>query len=215
MNDSDVLDSWMDSCSSPPNLQKIVIAFYEISRIPTWISSLVNLTRLSISYVREVGEEGLRMVGTLPVLLSLTLRLTPGFRERHIIRSEGFQRLVKFNFGSGDGKGLMFEPGAMPKLQKLKLSLRAQYQFKFGGLVFGVQHLLGLRHMSVSMDCWGAMAKEVEALEDDIRKAAEVLPDRPSLEFNRICEYQMVLNDNEGEDHGETASRDAEDTIEG
>lgn len=69
--------------------------------------------------------------------------------------------------------------------------------------------------MSVSMDCWGAMAKEVEALEDDIRKAAEVLPDRPSLEFNRICEYQMVLNDNEGEDHGETASRDAEDTIEG
>ena len=88
-----------------------------------------------------------------------------------------------------------FEPGAMPKLERLKLELMARCQFKFGegGLVLGLQNLgLGLKHVAVHVDCSAAVADEVEALEDDIRGAAAVHPNRPILQIQRIHQDWMA-----------------------
>ena len=136
------------------------------------------------------------------MLLSLTVTLSndldgdPGILyARHAISRQGFQRLVKFNLGCWREAALEFEPEAMPKLQRLKLELRARCQFKFGegGLVLGLQNLgLGLKHVAVEVECDAAVADEVEALEDDIRSAAAVHPNRPILQIQRIRQDWMA-----------------------
>jgi len=75
----------------------------------------------------------------------------------------------------------------MPKLERLKLRLIAQCQFKWeGGLVLGLQNLAGLKHVDVGVDCSAAVADEVEALENDIRDAASVHPNSPMLQVRRL-----------------------------
>nr|CAB3489616.1 unnamed protein product [Digitaria exilis] len=78
---------------------------------------------------------------------------------------------------------LEFMPGAMPKLQRLKLELKAWCQFKYvdGGLVPGMQNLTGLRHLALRMNCDAATTDVVQALEDNIRDAADAHPNRPIL----------------------------------
>jgi hypothetical protein len=166
------------------------------------ISSLVNLTRLFIDVRGEAGKEGINILASLPVLLSLTVSL---FNDkdgdsgivypRNSINPQGFQRLLKFSFRCySRDTALEFEPGAMPKLERLKLKLMARCQFKWeGGLVLGLQNLAGLKHVAVEVDCIAAVADEVEALEDDIRGAACVHPNSPMLQVRRLDQDMGLL----------------------
>ena len=147
---------FMSSCvpTSPP-LRKLVLNTRDLNCMGPQISSLVNLTRLR-SFVRgEAGKEGINILASLPMLLSLTVGL---FNDkdgdsgivypRNAINPQGFQRLLKFHFHCfWCDLALEFEPGAMPKLQRLKLGLMARCQFKFGegGLVLGLQNRCGCR----------------------------------------------------------------------
>ena len=135
------------------------------------------------------------------MLLSLTVGLLNDLNcivyARHAISRQGFQRLVKFNFSCWGEAALEFEPGAMPKLQRLKLLLVARCQFKFGegGLVLGLQNLgLGLKHVDVDVHCYAAVADEVEALENDIRDAAGVHPNSPMLQVRRLDQDMGVFS---------------------
>ncbi|CAD6257471.1 unnamed protein product [Miscanthus lutarioriparius] len=183
----DATCSFMASCvPTPPPLQRLLLNTHNLNRVGPQISSLVNLSRLYIIVCGEAGKEGINILASLPMLLSLTVNLSNDedgdssiLYARHAISRQGFQRLVKFNLCCRREAALKFEPGAMPKLQRLKLRLLARCQFKFGegGLVLGLQNLgLGLKHVAVDVDCSAAVADEVEALEDDIRGAAGVHP---------------------------------------
>ncbi|OQU83206.1 disease resistance protein RPP13 [Sorghum bicolor] len=190
---------------APPPLQKLVLYTHIFNRVCPQISSLVNLSRLHIKGINihgDVGKEGINMIASLPVLLSLTFGFLSNDEEgdssipypRHAISRQGFQRLVKFNLCCGC-EALEFEPGAMPKLQMLKLRLMARCQFKFGegGLLVGLQNLgLGLKHVAVDVNCHGAVADEVEALEDGIRGAAAVHPNCPILQVERRNQIGMA-----------------------
>ena len=90
--------------------------------------------------------------------------------------------------------GLEFEPGAMPKLQRLKLQLLARCQFKYGdgGLVLGLQNLAGLKYVDLSIDCDAATADEVDSLEDDIRGAACLHHNRPIVQVERWYQDSMA-----------------------
>jgi hypothetical protein len=168
------------------------------------ISSLVNLYRLYIDVHGEAGKEGINILASLPLLFSLTVALSNDqdgdsgiLYARHAISRQGFQRLLKFNLISYNNRevALEFEPGAMPKLQRLKLRLVARCQFKFGegGLVLGLQNLgLGLKHVAVDVDCDAAVADEVEALEDDIRGTVAVHPNSPTLQVQRLYQFHMA-----------------------
>ncbi|CAD6257535.1 unnamed protein product [Miscanthus lutarioriparius] len=203
--DPDATCSFMASCvPTPPPLQKLILNTINLNRVGPLISSLVNLSRLCIGVYGEAGEEGINILASLPMLLSLTVGLSNDqdgdsgiLYARHAISRQGFQRLVKFNLRSYNNRemALEFEPGAMPKLQRLKLRLLARCQFKFGegGLVLGLQNLgLGLKHVAVHVDCSAAVADEVEALEDDIRGVAAVHPNRPILQIQRIHQDWMA-----------------------
>ncbi|XP_066335218.1 disease resistance protein RGA5-like [Miscanthus floridulus] len=201
-SDRDGTCSFMASCvPTPPPLQMLRLDTHNLNRMGPQISSLVNLTRLRISISGEAGKEGINILANLPMLLSLTVVLFIGkdldsgiVYPRHAISRQGFQRLLKFHFDNSlcDAGPLEFEPGAMPKLQRLKLGLKARCQFKFGEGVLGLQNLAGLKHLAIDINCGRAVAYEVEALEDDIRGAAAVHPNRPILQVQRIYQYAMA-----------------------
>lgn len=176
-----ILEYFISSQYFFPKREGPSVVPYQIIQI---ISSLVNLTRLSIGLV---SQEGINIVASLPMLLSITVRFS--FEEgnsgiRYTISSQGFQRLVKFNF-SCYYEGAEFEPEAMPKLQRLKLYLAARDQFNYeqGGLVLGLQNLAGLKHVALSINCEYATPDEVQDLEDDIRVAAGAHPNRPVVQL--------------------------------
>ncbi|XP_014660912.1 disease resistance protein RPP13 isoform X2 [Setaria italica] len=176
--------SFMASCgSTPPPLRRLV--FHDScgpSVVPHQIiSSLVNLTRLSIGLV---SQEGINILASLPMLLSITVRVLGNSGIRYTISSQGFQCLVKFNFDCYYMGALEFEPGAMPKLQRLKLYLVAWGQFNYeqGGLILGLQNLAGLRHVALCSNCKYATPDEVQDLEDDIMVAAGAHPNCPVVQ---------------------------------
>ncbi|XP_066335214.1 disease resistance protein RGA5-like [Miscanthus floridulus] len=196
----DATCSFMASCvPTPPPLRKLVGPYiHNLNREGPQISSLVNLTRLSITVLNEAGKEGINILASLPMLLSLTVALLNDkngdsgiLYARHAISRQGFQRLVKFDLRCWREGAVEFEPGAMPKLRRLKLELMAWCQFKFGegGLVLGLQNLAGLKHLAIDINCDAAVADEVEALENDIRDAAGVHPNSPMLQVRRLDQY--------------------------
>ncbi|XP_066335203.1 disease resistance protein RGA5-like [Miscanthus floridulus] len=201
-SDPDATCSFMASCvpTSPP-LRQLVLNTRDLNRVGPQISSLVNLTRLRIRVSGEAGKEGINILASLPMLLSLTVGLLNDkngdsgiLYARYAISRQGFQRLVKFHLRCWREAAVEFEPGAMPKLQRLKLELMAWCQFKFGegGLVLGLQNLAGFKHLAIDINCEAAVADEVEALEDDIRGAAAVHPNRPILQIQRIRQDWMA-----------------------
>ncbi|CAD6254226.1 unnamed protein product [Miscanthus lutarioriparius] len=163
--------SFMASCvpTSPP-LQQLVLNTRDLNRVGPQISSLVNLTRLRIRVLGEADKDGINILASLPMLLSLTVGLfndeegdSGNVYPRHAISRQGFQRLLKFHFHCfWCDLALEFEPGAMPKLQRLKLGLMARCQFKYGegGLVLGLQNLAGLKHLAIDINCDAAVADE-------------------------------------------------------
>lgn len=185
---SDVINSWVfPTGSSPPLLHRLVLDGGEasalFSTIPSQIGSLVNLTRLRMERVREMGEEGVRILGSLPALISLKLRLGYGVRQDHLIDSQGFQRLVKFNFVAQTS--LIFEAGAMPKLQRLRVCLTNDCQYNPGGLVQGWHHLSSIKHVTINRCLYICNNPSyMEALEDDIRSFTSTHPNCPIVEMN-------------------------------
>ncbi|RLM58256.1 disease resistance protein RPP13-like [Panicum miliaceum] len=194
--------SFMSLCvGTPPPLHRLVLGKQNhLSAVPHQISSLLNLTHLRIGLWGEVSKEGINILASLPILVSLTVLLLPGnegessslpilgiFHPRYAINSEGFQRLVKFTLHCALETALEFEPGAMPKLQRLKLLLPARCQFKYGdgGLVLGLQNLAGLKNVGLRIDCDAATSDEVDSLEDDIRGVAGVHHNRPIVQVER------------------------------
>ncbi|RCV29455.1 hypothetical protein SETIT_6G014800v2 [Setaria italica] len=176
--------SFMASCgSTPPPLWKLIIRGCVLPH--QIISSLVNLTRLCI---RLVSQEGINILASLPMLLSITVHVyieEGNSTIRYTISSQGFQRLVKFNFHCFQGGALEFEPGAMPKLQRLKLYVvvRSQFNYEQDGPVLGLQNLAGLKHVALNINCYQATPDEVQDLEDDIRVAAGTHPNRPVVQL--------------------------------
>ncbi|CAN6338264.1 unnamed protein product [Urochloa humidicola] len=199
-NISDATLSFMVSYAPTiPPLRRLILI---CGGMPHQLSSLVNLTRLYIKLGGDVSKQGINILACLPILASLTAFLSDDkagdsgiLHPRHAINSQGFQRLVKFNFFCWKFEtALEFEPGAMPKLERLKLVLPARCQFKYGqgGLVLGLQNLKGLKRIGLAINCGAATADEAQALEDDIRGAAGPHPNRPVLQVNRFYHEFMA-----------------------
>lgn len=189
VHDSDVVAALMATAncgSSTPPLQRLYLPS-PLRSIPSQMRSLANLVRLRISVFGEVSQEGLEILASLPMLVSLTVRLkdnhNSGINPRHAITSEGFRSLLKFSFGGDHEAALEFEAGAMAKVQRLKLELQARCQSKYGqgGRLVGLHNLASLRYISASINCFRANADDVGSLEDGIRGTAGSHPNRPTL----------------------------------
>ncbi|KAL6622438.1 hypothetical protein ACP70R_032317 [Stipagrostis hirtigluma subsp. patula] len=155
-----LLDSWFPT---PHLLQKFEMSLdYYFPRIPAWIASLGKLTYLDIN-VNPVDEEALEILGNLPSLMCLWVASKAAApKVRLVVSSSMFICLKEFQFTCwSNGAGLMFEAGAMPRLEKLRVPFNAGTD-----TYFGIQHLSSLRHLIVEIICSGATVQEVEALEE-------------------------------------------------
>ncbi|CAL4898623.1 unnamed protein product [Urochloa decumbens] len=181
-----LLDSWFPT---PHLLQKFQMSTnYYFPRIPAWIAPLGKLTNLKIN-VDPVDEKTWEILGNLPSLMFLfVISKAAALKERLVVSSSMFICLKEFDFICwSNGAGMMFEAGAMPRLEKMRVPFNAGT-----GVYFGIQHLSSLRHLIVEIICSGAMVQEVDALEKSIRSTADLLPNRPTLEVRTWDEENMA-----------------------
>jgi hypothetical protein len=115
-------------CHTAPCLQKIDVYGTGIACLPKQISSLVNLSRLSLGVLR-IKQEDLSIVGGIPALLFCELYVLHAPDERLTINGQQFWCLKEFRYHNcyyGGGLEMLFLEEAMPELRKLKLEFRAQ-----------------------------------------------------------------------------------------
>ncbi|GJN35217.1 hypothetical protein PR202_gb23966 [Eleusine coracana subsp. coracana] len=171
-----LLDSWFPT---PHLLQKFEMNLnYHFPRIPDWIASHGKLTYLNIN-VNPVDEETLEILGSLPSLMFLWVTSNAAApKERLVVSSSMFICLKEFQF-------TCWSNGT--------------------GLYFGIQHLSSLRHLVVEIICSGATVQEVEALEEAIRSAANLLPNHPTLELQTWDEEKMAKEESVGQEEISTS----------
>nr|UBY07136.1 NBS-LRR disease resistance protein [Dasypyrum villosum] len=177
----ELLDSW----SPLPSYLQIFgmgTTTYGLSKLPKWITpALTSLACLNIN-LSVITEEVLCILGELPALLCLNLYTDTVHKDRLVLQGRGFQCLKEFiyePFGEGAGN-LVFEKGALPKLEKLGLWLSVSMA-KAYGFYLGLEHLPCLKDGQIILQKQDATPPEVEAAKVAIRDEASLHPNHPRL----------------------------------
>uniref|UniRef100_I1QZ97 Uncharacterized protein n=1 Tax=Oryza glaberrima TaxID=4538 RepID=I1QZ97_ORYGL len=196
-NDSS-LDFMLDSWYHPPyplyNFQ--MTTYYCFPIIPEWMATLFNVAFLDIN-VTSVGKDVLRILGDLPSLLSLSITTKTIVSERLVFGSDGFQCLKEFYFHSWhDVVGpLLFEVGAMPKLEKFRFNLSAQTAGSLNSNFYvGLHNMVCLKNLVLEVDCREARAEQVEATEAAAKNAIanNPLPDHLNVQIRRNWVHRII-----------------------
>ncbi|CAL4915909.1 unnamed protein product [Urochloa decumbens] len=185
------LDYW----PSPPHLlRELYIPGCCFQRIPEWMTSMASLYRLYIR-VKQLTQEILDILGGLPSLLDLELRSEAADEPMEMLSfcNSKFRCLKIFRL-YGPIMGLIFEAGAVPHLEAVSIEIRAcQAQSTFADHPdLGLHNLSSLRDFNVWINCGGAKAEEVEALEAAITHGTNLLPNHPTPRFFRDNEEGMM-----------------------
>ncbi|RLN29444.1 hypothetical protein C2845_PM05G18130 [Panicum miliaceum] len=211
------LDFFVDSWSVPCQLQTFSTSGFGLdpcfSRLPKFTLSSRSELRSLEFWVEQLTAEDMQMLEGLPALLYLNLRTTRYMQETLFISRSGFQRLKEFNCQvSMDWQGLMFEAGAVPRIEKLFFGFPVHDTISTHGtgFDFGISHLSSLKCLQVHIECQGATVREVEAAEAAIKNAATLLPKLPMPKIQRLMEFQMVKEDEQGEDTSDAEEQDVE-----
>ncbi|KAL6900855.1 hypothetical protein ACP4OV_005531 [Aristida adscensionis] len=201
-----LFDSW---CLVPSHMWTLSTG-PTFSMIPKWLSCLSMLTDLTV-FIQKVGHEDVHVLKDLPALQCLQIFTTEYPQASLIISPGGFQHLQDFHFRPSmhlkkkkDMLSLMFEEGAMPRLNRLWFRFvvhdtLSEYGANFD---FGISHLSSLQRLWVSINCSGARPQEVEAAKAAIKNAAALLPNRPRHEIHIFREEEMLKD----EDHKEEST---------
>nr|CAB3449822.1 unnamed protein product [Digitaria exilis] len=114
--------------------------------VPAWVSRLQRLYSLELG-VEEVSRDGVAILAGLPALVRLDLWIRGTPKESIVVAGVGFVAL-KHLIVTCRALCLTFEPGAMPRLQNLKLEFDADgEQGGCRNALAGVEHLPGLREI--------------------------------------------------------------------
>ena len=189
----------------PMQIRRLLILGIRFLRLPGWInrSRLPRLCFLSQAlYV--VGVHDLDNLARLPELSYLELR-SASWPPGYTVGTDGFRNLRVCIVGTT----LKFQMGAMPRLEELQFIVYAGYcswvddgvlleqlPTKEGieDLDLGLDNLLSLEQVTVTVDCLGATATEVQEVEAMVTRAVENHPNRPTVEMVRVCE-EYILSD--------------------
>jgi len=129
-------------------LRRFVTLWGWHSRLPRWIGQLQNLHDLQLS-VKEVLGDDIRILAQLASLTNLHVKIQATPRENMVICRTGFPVLKHFEVGCSRMSYLIFEAGAMPRLQMLEVYFNASGWDKHGGAPTGIEHLSGLKEITV------------------------------------------------------------------
>jgi disease resistance protein RPM1 len=178
------------------DLKILKIWWFVFPRVPIWIGSLDNLRELNI-FVEQFGVADFGLLGSLNALSGLHLIVkieaadrsssSQGTQRLKISGAHGFPSLRRFQVGSNYcALGLVFEAGAMPKLQELILLFDED---KTGSLTdgefdFGIQHLPCLALVTCYLWPSKHQYEHEQPVLDALNKAISSNPNHPKLCHN-------------------------------
>lgn len=137
-------------------------------KVPIVIAKYHFLSKLDIR-VCKLEEDDLKILQELPRLQSLSVRLEVLPKEMIRISCEGFAKLESF-YADCRMPRVLFEEGAMPKLEQLELKL-------YGGSAseehMDIKHLLSLQKVTLRYYKWYATNKGIKETTDAVKKEAK------------------------------------------
>ncbi|CAN6360875.1 unnamed protein product [Urochloa humidicola] len=137
--------------TSPHHLQLLVgWEALKIPQVPKWMAQAERLAYLEGLDVEELLNDDVQILANMPCLAYLQLRAKAAPEKSIVIHSNAFPVLKKFVFYC-KLSCLTFEPGAMPELKDLELSLDsratgAEHEASFVG---GIEYLASLQEVTV------------------------------------------------------------------
>ncbi|TVU48847.1 hypothetical protein EJB05_00126, partial [Eragrostis curvula] len=167
-------------------------------RVPDWIGQLHNLYDLKLT-VKEVLEDDVRMLAQLPCLTELGLFIRAAPEYNIIIRESGFFVLKLLKVTCNKISCLTFEAGAMARLEWLKLRFNAHGWDRHGAAPAGIEHLSGLKGISVDIGAHRAKESNIRAAHTALRNAIDMHPGRPTAKIKRYDDERFGFDDVDGE----------------
>lgn len=177
----------LSSLAPPPHrLEALDLFAWYFTRIPRWLTELHNLSYLELS-VTEAMEEDIGILGKLPSLMHLQFQIQQAPKGKIIIHGGTgllFPVLVNFQFKCQRRMSLqllIFEVGAMPNLRRLQTETSVTLLKYEGCKHVGMEHLLGLKEICVSLLHGQCSESEIIAAECTLRNIARAHPNCPTI----------------------------------
>lgn len=167
------------------HLRRFHAYFSWFSRVPGWVGKLLNLYDLKL-HVKVVLQDDVEMLAQLPSLTLLNLRIRGAIKDKIIIRGNGFPSLQHFELVCSRISCLSFKSEAMTKLERLNLVFSAQGWDRYSAAPSGIEHLSGLKEISVGIECAGAKESNRRSAELALRNAVGMHPGHPTA--NIVCQ---------------------------
>ncbi|KAJ1273849.1 hypothetical protein BS78_05G016400 [Paspalum vaginatum] len=175
------LDGWV----APPHLSKLELGYWS-STLPDWINpSLQDLWFLVIR-VMELRQEDFQILGRLPALRYLDLKVDHGNlgvnRRFTVVGDRSFPCLQQCRL-LGFGAPIKFRCGAMPRLNTLhvQFSVHEIAGSSDGDFGFGLGNLESLQSLTVRLkSSGGASQDEAERSKAAVSHTMEIHPNHPS-----------------------------------
>ncbi|XP_020149241.1 disease resistance protein RGA5 isoform X1 [Aegilops tauschii subsp. strangulata] len=195
-----------DGLSPPCSLQRLATMQFPwgdsyFSRVPNWPREFHNLRVLQF-IVDELLTEDVGIVADLPSLTDLDLHVRRPPKEMIVIYGRGtFPALKQFTLSLSNASYLTFQAGAMPMLQRFKITFSVKGWKKNGAGPAGIEHLPALEEVSAYIEHNQATESEWSSSEYAFRSAVEMHPGNPRIEVEHSNWMSMkihVITDGDG-----------------
>ncbi|KAI4986080.1 hypothetical protein ZWY2020_018710 [Hordeum vulgare] len=145
---------------SLPHLERLELLprICVLPSLPKWFKTLSKLCSLKVA-VRELSNNDTHIVKGLPSLTALSLYIQTAPAETIFFGKAGFSALKYFKLRCSEPL-LKFEADAMPDLWKLRLVFSAQQVQQHAVAPICIEHLAGLKEISIKIRVAGAAATE-------------------------------------------------------
>ncbi|KAL6840660.1 hypothetical protein ACP4OV_029524 [Aristida adscensionis] len=177
----------LSSLTLPPqHLETLDLLAWWFSRVSKWLAQLHNLCSLDLC-VSKVMEEDVVILGALPSLIHLQFKVQEAPKEKIIIHAGAgvfFTALQNFQFKCERRLSvqlLKFDTGAMPSLRRLEIETSTTLLQRDGCMPAGIEHLLNLKEICLSILHRQGTESERIAAESAIRNIAQAHPSSPTI----------------------------------
>ncbi|OEL34436.1 putative disease resistance protein [Dichanthelium oligosanthes] len=189
------LDELSSLSTTPFLLRRFVTSWGWHSRLPKWIGELHSLHHLELS-VKEMLGDDIRILAQLPSLTSLSVKIQANPKESMVIRRTGFSVLKHFEIRCSRVSYLTFEEGAMPRLQMLEIYFNASGWDRHGAAPAGIEHLSGLKEISVRIGGRGAKESNRRDAQSELTNAVDLHPGCPTADIMCLDDMWTNFDDN-------------------